>query len=520
MNLRACRVVAAIFALAVAASLGAAERPREVVRMSPYEVSANSIDFRNWIKVATPHYIIYTDTDFIEASGVLRELELLHLALQVFFGRPAGHGPPTVLVLPTSRSDWHKIASKGAVDWQVALSAPTEDLFQLILVHYEWQKSGLGLVRAGQAGPLLEAMNLNGPFWFTRGVSRFMETAQFSGDAVTLGRMSARVGNLVEHGWLPWPRFFRLTEKSPEFTRDGTDRFRLDGQAAIFMQHMLTHPDPVWVDRLLQWAAITDAQEEPGEAAFEAVFAQDWKAWQASMDRYLTEGSYQTATWRMPAGFQLPAPARLELPVPEMRELFILSQILNQRVAASTLSLDTLLAKGLKTEALREMLAEACFRRDRPEAGQAELAKLAAGGAQNPAVYAVAALEIFKRHMPEPSLHARVPEAAAAEIRSLCEKALQLSPEHAKSANLLAQAIAFGPAADGENAAAIEKIYHRAKGHFSTSTVLTALAVARWRAGQAAPARAVSRALLDSPYADKQAKAIAAALMLELDKAP
>src|SRR5688572_25382778 len=87
----------------------------EAVKMSPYEVSANSVGFEGWIKLRTEHYILYTDASVDEATNVLRELEMVHVATQYFFRRPASKRRPVVVVLPCSWSDWRKIASKGNV---------------------------------------------------------------------------------------------------------------------------------------------------------------------------------------------------------------------------------------------------------------------------------------------------------------------------------------------------------------------------------------------------------------------
>jgi hypothetical protein len=57
--------------------------------MSPYEVSANSVDFQHWIKIGSPNYTLYTDASLKEATRILREAEMLRFAAQQLFRRQA-----------------------------------------------------------------------------------------------------------------------------------------------------------------------------------------------------------------------------------------------------------------------------------------------------------------------------------------------------------------------------------------------------------------------------------------------
>lgn len=115
------------------AAVLAAEGP--VVALSPYEVTASTMQFKNWIKVSSPHFSIYTDISALEAMTIAREMEMLHLAAQHFFGRVALHRAPMVFVLPATGSDWRKLDSKGSVEWKVAISDPAHTVVDLVLVH-------------------------------------------------------------------------------------------------------------------------------------------------------------------------------------------------------------------------------------------------------------------------------------------------------------------------------------------------------------------------------------------------
>src|SRR5262245_55251173 len=79
----------AVVSLSVASAADAPSPEGPVVRLSPYEVSASSVDFRNWRRVSTAHFTIYTDARAKAADAVLRQFEMLHTMAQQYFRRTA-----------------------------------------------------------------------------------------------------------------------------------------------------------------------------------------------------------------------------------------------------------------------------------------------------------------------------------------------------------------------------------------------------------------------------------------------
>ncbi|HEX2855561.1 MAG TPA: hypothetical protein VHO24_20160, partial [Opitutaceae bacterium] len=364
-----------VLGLAMAARWCVAAAEADVVLMSPYEVSANSVDFRKWLKFETPHITLYTDADLNDAVRIAGEFEMLHLAAVKYLGRPSFKREPTIMVLPTSKSDWRKVESSAKFEWKVAVSQPTSRIAGLIAVQYDWQsflRGGPDTVFAALGKVEQQAMRLEGPLWFGQGMGRFFETVKFEDDSVILGKPSSRARRMRRKEWLAWPDFFKVTTASKEFTTtDGMVVFA--GQSAAFVHYLLTNPDPVWHSRLMQWALMLQSGVEPTEDEFAKVFGFKWEAWQKEMDDHVRDRSDMTATVRFTkeeAGFPR---TKANLEAREMRELFILAQVLNQRIPASETSLDLLLAKGLKTETLRGLLLEACVKWKRQDAVQEQL---------------------------------------------------------------------------------------------------------------------------------------------------
>lgn len=516
-----------LFALALprGANLVAASAPPKTppptepaVTMSPFEVQAMSVDFKRWIKVGSPNFIVYTDASAAEASHVLREFEMLHAAGQRFFGRKALRLSPVTIILPTASSDWRKLEAKGSVEWKAAVSTEADEIAELIVVQYDWQDDGVWIVRAAQANCEARRLNLHGPFWFHRGLGSFLETAEFDKDSVTLGRVNPRASQLQHAAWLPWGRFFEVNPSSPEFTREKMVN-QFEGQCAIFSQYLYTNPDRACVGRLTAWLDYLNAGHAPGEAEFKTIFTQDFKTWQRTMDQYIEGGRYRIYTVKVPPDSIRFAETKFTLPVREMRDLFVLAQILVQSVPASEVSLDAVLARGLKSESLRELLVAACLKWKRPDAALAQLNQLIAANSKNPRVYSLAANLVTDRNASTITLDARL-GGEVTQVREWCRRALELEPLFPDANLTLAWAEALAPEVEQQGIAAIEEIYARIKGRMPAEDVIMALAVALWRSGDVETARDLSAKLKDGALGTKQSRELAAALLERLRQPP
>lgn len=485
-----------------------------VVALSPFEVTAESMDFDKWLKVTSPHFVVYTDAKLKEALLLGKQMEMLHEAVQFFLRRKALNLSPLIVVLPTARSDWRKIGNRGDVEWQVATSLVGSSR-KLLLAEHDWQEDGRGSLWAMIGVHEVASMNLPRPLWFTEGMGAFFGTVVINGDTLTIGKQGAAGIRIRRHGWMEWPKFFSVTSQSPAYVKDGRERDQFGGQAAVFVHYLLTNPEPVWAQRLLAWLAYLDADNPPTEQGFKEVFEHDWKAWEGRLDAILKGETYNTGTIRFP-----PAALQFKIdsvkPSPsEMRELFVLAQIMNQATKESQASLDTLLARGLKTDSLREILADACARWDRKEPRLDVLSTLIAEGSTNPGVYVDAARVLIKENMEKPSLDTRLGDEVA-EIRVWCTRAREIEPRHRGACEILAWAEAFAPTVDERSVQTIAGICRALDGHAPTDNALAALAMARWRLGTTQQARALAERLATSAYSGSEAKQIAGDLLARL----
>ncbi len=487
----------------------------ETVVMSPFEVSANSVEFKNWIRLKSAHFIFYTDATSKEAIHELQAAEDLLETSQLYFGRVARESAPSIVVLPTTRSEWLKIQSKGRVEWKVATSGSENELVDLKTIQYDWLADST-VLHSSFGATIADRLDLAEPFWFARGIRRLVESAEIEPDHAVFGRHNNRIYALTVQGWLPWDVFFGVTDNSPEYTKSKYIN-RFEGQCSMFMQYLFTRDDPKMKDRLMLWVAWLQAGNPATEAKFKEVFGQDWKEWQLTMRRYADGGQYRATTFKLNhTPLDSPVLEKFDPPTKEMRELFVLSQIITQDVPESDQALKSILAHGLQTESLRELFIEACLARKEKAVALSELRQRIAAGSTNQAVYSRAAYLRFKTILPTISADARLSAEDATELRGWLLRTLQVDPLEPTANSLLVWVEALSPTVEAENLTTIERIYHTIEGRVSTSDAVAALAVAHWRIGHLPAARKLAHTLLDSPYTDEDGRRTASGLLAKI----
>jgi hypothetical protein len=289
------------------------------------------------------------------------------------------------------------------------------------------------------------------------------------------------------------------------------------GQCAAFVQFMLANPDPIWMPRLLIWNAALEAGREPTDELFKEVFSQDLVQWNKTMHDYMENGRFNVRTIRFPDPVRDVTRLPLSLTTTEMRELFVLVQVIIQDVPESTAALDSLLAQGLKTESLRELFVEACLARGHRAGAQEQMRRLIDGDTTNPLVYVRAAQAIFSEDAPTDYVHLRIDLATQQQVQTWCREALELESLIPDGNDTLAWAEALGPSVGPEELGVIGEVCRRLNGNGATDWSIAALAIARWRAGQPEAARKACAALLESPFAEEKTRQIARDVLAELD---
>ena len=201
-----------------------------------------------------------------------------------------------------------------------------------------------------------------------------------------------------------------------------------------------------------------------------------------------------------------------------MRELLLLTQILNQDTAKSDDLLAYLLKKGLRSESLRELLATACIKRGRTVDALTLLRTLIREGTDNPQVYEEAARLLFANMAPVITPAIRLgPEAD--EGRDWCAQALALEPGLQRANEILAWTMALAEPLDPTTDVTIRNCLARTDS-LLPATIEAALAVSCWRDDDAPQARQHCTALLASKCTPLPVREIINGLLTRLDQTP
>ncbi len=483
-----------------------------VVQLSPFEVTAEKMDFSSWIKVQSPNFVIYTDASGKEATQLAKHFEMTLQAAQFFFRRDRRSSLPVIIVLPTSRSDWRKIKSTN-VQWQVTASI-REHTRGIVLAEYDWQEQPAPLF-AMVGDHAVTLMNLDGPRWFGCGITEFFETVEFDGSTLKIGKQNAMSIALIRGGWMNWPHFFKIVGSSPEYRQDIPAHFQYFGQAAAFTHYLLTSGDSANVERLLRWSALLETGAEPTNENFKQLFGVDFAGMQKRINDLMAGGHYMSSKISFP-------PEAMKYPItianvhtPEMRELFVLCRAMVQDTPESGEAIDSLALSGVKNEELREVFVDTCLTHNRKAEALKQLRILIDNGSTNPDVFSEVArvrLEASSEHI---DLETRL-GSEVEEIERWATRAVELDPLDFRASECLAWAEALGATVTKANVDVISQTCHRLNNRAPTDGALAALAIAHWRMGDTAKVHEITAILLRSPYTRPNSKACALALEQEL----
>ena len=443
----------------------------KVVNLSGIEVTADRIDFNKWIKVTSPHFVIYTDASTKETRLLAKQLEMTQQAVQFYFHRPMREAPPLFVVLPTSESDWRKVKSTHT-KWKPA-SVLLERSRGLVLLDDDWQEyPGYLLAMVGEHACHL--MNIKGPTWFSSGLTSFFSTITFRGDTLEIGKEGAWSAAVVKHGFMPWERFFKIDENSPEYYTDSVDHQRFFGQSTALIHYLLTNSDKKSVPKLLEWATVTEGKEKPSEQDFKNIFGTDYIGMEGQVKKLLFGGRYTSGSISFP-------PQALKFDIQsenvrprEMRELFILSQAMVQRGEDSLAAIDAMVKTGLKNENLRELLADSCVTRGRGADGLKQYKLLIDGGSTNAAVFENAAVTAMSEAKVFEDLDHHF-KSGQDRVQAWAKHSIELDPLYFDAYNTLAWIHACGTTVDGDDVAVISQLCHALSGRGPTDEPLAAL---------------------------------------------
>jgi len=505
-----------LIGLTLGSFLRAAQSPKDdqsVVELSPFEITSERIDFNKWIKVTSPHFVIFTDASIKETRLLAKQLEMTQQAVQFYFRRALRKAPPVLVILPTTQSDWQKVKSTS-VKWSSVSDLLVESRAMVVL-QGDWQeRPGYLLAMIGHQSCNL--MNIKGPLWFSAGLQSFFETITFDGDSLKIGMESIRSTEVARLGFMDWSRFFTIDESSPEYFADTDQHKRFYGQATAFIHYLLTNQDKSFPTKLLRWSALCEGADKPSEQDFQSVFGQKFDEMERNIKRFQSGGRYSTSNISFPPEALRFGIQNESVSPKEMRELFVIAQAMLQETPNSLAAIDSILTHGLKNENLREQFADCCLSRGRRADALAQYRLLIEHGSTNPGVYEEAASIEMHGDQPGQNIERHL-GAEGAEVETWARRAVELDPLFFEGYNTLAWVLASKAEVKPADIDTISQICHALSGKGPTDQALAALAVAYWRSGDIAKAQKIKKLLVDSPYTRKSARKIVETLSKHLD---
>jgi hypothetical protein len=473
------------------------------VFLPPFVVETERTDFNNWSKTVSAHYIIYTDQGIDQAKTLIQSLEKLRVASARLLGRELLRTDRMIFVLPDSHSDWARLEHLGKEEWKPAAQGLTYTPVRLCLVktlsglgqflthsdegYYFYSMLGISLGRNSGLPSLL---------WFDRGLGNLVGNSIVEDNSVKLGRSSIKERvPLRSKGFIPWNRFFAINTNSPEYLKSGEIK-RYDAQCSVFMRYLLTDDDPNSREKLLHWVNYLGTGRTASEEAFKATFGQDWAQWQLMMDVYMKKRERHVQTFTFKQGEVDTQSKTVDLKAVEMRELFLIAQLLSQKKEEMLPLLEHMLKKGLRSECLRPLLVSACIRNSKNLDALEQLRCLMKTGTDNPQVYEEAARILLKLRVGALDLESRLGPQDM-EIRIWAQKALDLEP----CSLLASQVLAFSYALEYPLAPAsvqlISEHLRKVGEHPARLELMTSLALAQARQGNHSEAHELCEKILE-----------------------
>ena len=507
-----------------------AQDDKDVVKLPAFVVTAESMEFERWSKTVSPHFVVYTDHGSAEAREVLLHLEKLKAALDKLAGLPTVPTEPTVFIFPSRGSDWNKLeALDQKEEWaarsnswcldhnitQLGIVREVPLLGQLILR----VDAHLGFYYIAMGSDFCRSHNLPAPLWFERGMAALSAFAEVKKDTVGFGRRNFRELQFSRRDPIPWERFFVVTYGSPEF-RQTQSMLKLDAQCSVAVRYLMTNRNRPLREKVYEWLYYVGEGHVAEEAKFNEIFGWDWSAWMEVLSRYQlsSDGPRVIEIGLSPAECAPPI-QQADLHAVEMRELFLLSQIVGGGAKNGAEVLDHLLKKGVRTDALRPLLASACLREKRTEPALAMLRTLAKEGCTNLRVYEEAARLILEKAVPLITPDSRL-DAEAGEIRVYCETVLTVNPNSLAANDTLAWDLALDSHPGPGTVDALRAVLERQNRVHHTREIRAALALAAHRLGDAELARRTSLGLVSEPEQNDHAADFVRRLLADLPPEP
>ncbi len=489
----------------------------EVVELPPFYVWAIEVDFSGWTRLQSPNFIVYTDAPLKQVRPIMRQMEMMHLLVQDTFGRRPLNKSRAIIVLPAEQSVWNQLRSKGVVEWRTAVSH-----FKWIqpgcVVQYDWKNKGIHYLWASMFHLELNWLGIEMPLALSKGFSSYFETAQLTHEGLRIGEQNDRILTAKDpKNWFGWDELFKIDTRSPEYVKD-SDSFRdFMGQSALFVHFlMVTEGENGAIEKLLKWAALMRANHPPTENRFIEVFGMSWEECNRCLKQFVRRKNDFGKLHHFSSENLDISITEKNVKKQEMQDLFVLVQIITQKIPESEMALDILLSYGLPTPKLRPLLVSGCRFWDRNKAVMEQLKILIREGNPPPEVFDLGTRLLGEKYLTQPGL-TTLSQKEYDELRLWAHRALQMEPLLGRVVEILALTEAFAPEVDSDTLGTIKELALRLEGNGYTDDVLMAFALVAYRVEAWERSRGVCERLINSEYTKQDIRIMADKLLRNIE---
>lgn len=511
--------VAAVAALAVILVVRTDRARRIHEHNARLDTRAGKVAAEPWTRIETDSFVIYSDAPQA-VLPLARDLEMLHRATESLAVRPAFKSGSTIVVLPSGRSQWRTLAAARPARGPVRRTR--SGVGDLIVVDGDWEPGA----RAGElyralAATQLRRLGFPPLYWHEHGLGALLAGAQIdrANSIVILKLPEPEIDELFARGWLPWAD---VLAAKPESALVVQEPARFAAQSAALVYRCLGERPDVWQRvRLPRWLAELHA----GQPATPGRLADLFDDTEAELNESLT-AEITVRQRRLSASTALrneltQVHGRRAAQAAEIRELFILSELLGRNDPGARTELAALRAAADRTPSLRPIAAELLLDAGDRDGALMELRAAIAADAASSAVYAAAARWQFERSLPDWKLASRLgPEAA--EMAAWCERAQALDADNPEPVVWRALTQAFAPSFTEDEFRELAELYawHRESVRDDRLSLAMAVGWARQGDPRGKAARPWAKTVLRSTTSDAATRRIAAEILESIPADP
>lgn len=481
---------------------------------------ASAYSASKWITTQTDNFILISSASEKESRELLEDLERLRAVLRVGLNLPPAREPVTRVIAFGSRREFnhYKPLYDGKIKNDVAGYYSGGDDVAYIAIDLSGAGRAKRIIYHEYLHQLASVHGLNLPVWLNEGLAEFYSTFHIKKGEVILGDpIQDHVTFLRRVGPFKMRDLVTIRHDSPEYN-EGLHQGIFYAQSWAMVHYLFcgksTRDNAAGLARYMTMrrnGAITIDDEQ----RFQAAFGADYETFDKELLRYLSNGRFYRYSGVVDTGplpvipdFVPVGPALLECALTEL-------QWRAQQMSSAKFTLLELAEANPTLPEPHESLGAIAWRQNEWEEAVRHWRRAAELGSHNPWVQ----VQLVKRQITDfvsnQNLDYRLPDAMAERLRGQLLRALDLNSDFGDAYELLALTEAFAANPDIAN---VNRVQRQAAKIEQPQRLYLALAILRWRVGDAATARNILQALNQLPQVQPAVRVMALRLNERLQK--